>query len=113
MIAAITGVAARYTGFINDFLGYNEMETIEFDFETYPISGFKGDVYTRTVLNGEYANHNWLILNDAGVPMISLNVTEDLPHGLYQEYGKIVWDYMKHFARDTETYEVRYNPFGF
>ena len=107
------GVAERYTGFINDFLGYNEMEKIEFNFETYPISGFMGDVYTRTVLNGEYANHNWLILNNAGVPMVSLNVTEDLPHGLYQEYGKVVWNFMKHYARNPETHEVLYNPYGY
>ena len=107
------GVAARYTTFINDWLGYNEMDPIEFDFETYPISGFKGDVYTRTVLNGEYANHNWLILNKDGVPMVSLNVTEDLPHGLYQEYGPMVWNFMKHYARDPETKEILYSAYGF
>ena len=108
------GIASGYQGIINNFLGYNEMEKIEaFDFETYPGSGFKPDVYMRRTLNGEYVNHTWLIKNADGVPMVGVNVTEDLIHALYQEYGEEVYSFMRHYARDPETKAIIYSEYGF
>ena len=100
-----------YTTLLNLYLGYNEMDTVDFDFETYPMSGFKADSYKRQVLNGEYASHTWMMNNAEGVPMVGLNVTEYLPHGLYQEYGKLAWDFLKHYTRDPETKVISYNPY--
>ena len=96
---------------INDYLTYNEMDTVTFDFETYPMSGFKGDVYRETMVNDEYPLYSWFFLNDEGAPMVGLSIIEFIPHGLYQEYANIAWDYMKHFSRDPETLEIAYCPY--
>ena len=96
---------------INDYLTYNEMETVAFDFETYPMSGFKGDVYRETTLNDEYPLYSWFFLNDQGAPMVGLSIIEFIPHGLYQEYARLAWDFMKHYSRNLETGAVEYNPF--
>ena len=97
---------------INDYLSYNEMDTVTFDFDTYPISGFRGDTYKAILLNGEYPNYTWMFLNDAGVPMVGLSVTEFLPHGLYQAYAELAWDFMVHYSRDVSTREIVYNPYA-
>ncbi len=96
-------------GCIQKMLGINNMDEVEIDFAKYPISGFKADRYYETVLNGEYTNHAWFMLNDDGVPMVGCNVTEYLPHGLYQEYARMGWDWLKHFSRDPETHEISYD----
>ena len=103
----------NYPQNLNDFLSYNEMDGIEsFDMEAYPFHGFKSDTYRRITLNGEYTNHTWFLKNKAGVPMVGLTVTEFLPHGLYPEYTKLAWDYVKHFTRNQETGEIIYNPYA-
>ncbi len=99
-----------YTTLINLYLGFNEMDKVDFDFEAYPMSGFKSNTYNRKMLNNEYANHTWLLNNQAGVPMVGLNITEFLPHGLYQEYAKLAWDFLKHYSRNQQTDEIVYNP---
>ena len=96
---------------INRYLGYNGMDTVEFDFDKYPISGFAADQLTTKTLNGEYTNYTWLFNNDAGVPMVGLSVTEGLIHALYPEYSKIMWDFAKHYSRNVETGEIIYNPY--
>ena len=83
-----------------------------FDYDQYPIIGIEADGYRRTVLNGEHENHTWYLNNDDGVPMIAVNVTEDLAHALYPEYANVVWDYIKHFSRNPDTLEVIYNPYA-
>ena len=97
-----------YMTTINLFLGYNEMPTVEFDFEKYPYAGFKADTYRFTMLDKEYPCHEWFINNEDGVPMVGLSVFENLPHGLYQEYARVAWDFMKHYSRDVETGAVIY-----
>ena len=47
-------ISFDYTTLINKYLEFNEMEPVEFDFETYPMSGFKGDRYQKMTLNNEY-----------------------------------------------------------
>ena len=101
-----------YTTLLNMYLGFNEMEPVAFDFDAYPMSGFKSDLYVQKTLNNEYTNHTWMLLNDAGVPMVGLNITEFLPHGLYQEYAELAWDFLKHYTRNTETGEISYNPYN-
>jgi poly(3-hydroxybutyrate) depolymerase len=108
----VGGLDARYQTYLTTFLSGNRMDPIAFDFATYPMSGFKADTYTRTVLNGEYVANNWVLKKD-GIPMMSLNITEGLPHGLYQEYGILGWNFMKHYARDPKTGKLRYNVNGF
>jgi hypothetical protein len=100
-----------YTTLINQNLGYNGMNPVQFDFAAYPMSGFKGDTYERVMLNNEYASHTWMMNNRDGVPMVGLNVTEFLPHGLYQEYAGIFWNFAKHYSRNPETGQIVYNPF--
>lgn len=97
---------------INDYLSYNEMPTVEFDFDAYPMSGFKGDTYRQTMINDEYPLYTWFFHNKIGAPMVGLSIIEFIPHGLYQEYAKLAWDYMKQFSRDPATLEIRYNPYA-
>ena len=98
---------------INDYLTLNGIPTVdEFDFEKYTISGFKADTYKEITINNEYRNYTWFFNNEAGVPMVGLNVTDFLPHGLYQEFGNIIWDFCKHYSRNLETGEVIYNPYA-
>ncbi len=104
-------INTSYQNRINDYLTLNGMKKITYDFEKYPMSGFRGDEYSEKLLNNEYMNRTWLLYNDKDVPMVGLNVTDYLPHGLYQEYGRICWDYAKHFSRNQETGEVVYNPY--
>lgn len=96
-----------YKTLINLFLGYNEMPTVEYDFEKYPYAGFKADSYRNYVVNGEYGYHEWLLKKD-GVPMVGLSIIEDLPHGLYQVYAQVAWNFMKHYSRSVETGELIY-----
>ncbi len=100
-----------YQNRINDYLTLNGMKNIVYDFETYPMAGFRADEYFEKFLNNEYMNRTWLLYNKDGVPMVGLNITDYLPHGLYQEFGRICWDYAKHFSRNLETGEVVYNPY--
>lgn len=104
-------INTSYQNRINDYLTLNGMENIVYDFETYPMSGFRGDEYYEKLLNNEYMNRTWLLYNKDGIPMVGLNITDYLPHGLYQEFGRICWDYAKHFSRNLETGEVIYNPY--
>jgi hypothetical protein len=41
--------------------------------------------------------------------MVALNYVKDLIHALYPEYANIAWEYMKHFSRDQQTGEIKYN----
>ena len=96
---------------LNLVLGYNEMAPIEFDYDVDPFSGFAGDLYIERVLNDEYLNRRWFLFNDMDVPMVGFCYTEGLIHALYPEYGKLAYDYAKHFSRDLETLEVVYDPY--
>jgi len=98
-----------YQGMINQYLTFNEMKTITYDFDTYRYFGAKADLYQETTLNNEYTNRIWMMVNDAGVPMVGLSVTDFLPHGLYQEYGDIAWNFMKHYSRNQDTGAIVYN----
>ena len=53
----------------------------------------------------------WFIYNEDGIPMVGLNVTDYMPHGLYEYFGPICWEYAKHFSRDQETLEIIFNPY--
>ncbi|MBN1975617.1 MAG: prolyl oligopeptidase family serine peptidase [Sedimentisphaerales bacterium] len=105
-------IATGYQSQINMFLGYNGMKTIQYDFKTYPISGFKADRMIRILSNGEYNTHRWYINDDKGVPMVAVSYTENLQHALYPEYGKIAWEFFKHYSRDQKTGEIKYNPYA-
>lgn len=98
---------------ISLFLGYNGMKQMDaFDFNAYPVAGFKADRVENIKLNNEYKNTSWYINNADGVPMIALSVTEGLVHALYPEYGKIMWNFAKHYSRDQKTGAVKYNPYS-
>jgi len=103
-------IAEPYQKTLNTFLGYNNMVPITFDFNAWPISGFRGDLYTVKKLNGEYTNHTWFVCKD-GVPIVGVNYTENLIHALYPEFGKLAWDWAKHFSRDTQTGTIVYDAF--
>ncbi len=95
---------------LNQYLAFNEMEQLDYDFDTYRFFGAKADLYDEYTLNGEYTSRLWLLCNDAGVPMVGLSVTDFLPHGLYQEYGNIAWKFMKQYSRNQETGEIIFTP---
>ena len=103
-------IAVGYQTQLNLFLGYNGMKKIDaFDFKTYPVNGFKGDRMVRVKANGEHDVYRWFINDPAGIPMMALAYTEDLIHALYPEYGKIAWEFAKHYSRDQKTGAIRYN----
>jgi hypothetical protein len=50
----------KYLVQLNQFLGFNELALLDTDklnYDTYPISGFKADIYKKVTLNGEYITH--------------------------------------------------------
>jgi predicted peptidase len=98
-------------GQVKRWSGFNGVAPFSFDFETYKLSGFKGDSWTVETLNNEYASYTWYLHNDKGVPMVALNYVKDLIHALYPEYANIAWEYMKHFSRDQQTGAIKYNPY--
>ena len=91
--------------------GFNGVPPVAFDFDTYKLSGFKGDSWTIETLNNEHASNTWYLNNDKGYPMVALNYVKDLIHALYPPYASISWDYMKHFSRDQKTGAIQYNPY--
>ena len=107
-----TNPLADHQGMVNMFLTINGMKNIVFDFNTYPYFGAKADSYVKTVLNNEYVNQVWTLNNDKGIPMFSYSVTDFLPHGLYPEYGKQAWNFLKHYSRDLTTGEIVYNAYA-
>ena len=104
-------IAQDFQDNISNYLRYNEMDGVTFDFGKYPLSGFAGDTYRETMVNDEYPLHQWFLNNDDGVPMVGLSIIEFIPHGLYQEYAELAWDWMKCFSRDSETKEIVYNQY--
>jgi len=106
-------IAGGYQAQLNLFLGYNGMEKIAaYDFEAYPVNGFKADRMVRVRLNGEYDSCLWYLNDAAGVPMVALSYTTNLQHALYPEYGRIAWEFFKRYSRDPQTGKIRYNPHG-
>lgn len=98
-------------GLVNQMLSINEMPAIQtFDFEANPFSGFRADRLVTRTLNNEYINRTWYLEKD-GVPLVALNLTEGLTHALYPEYGKVFWDFVKHYSRDAATGEIVYDPY--
>ena len=100
-----------YLEHINRFLGFNEMQQVEYDFEKYPFVGFEADEKVTKTLNNEYRNTTWYLSREDGAPMVGVSFTEFLPHGLYPEYANLFWDYVKHFSRNQETGAIEYNPY--
>ena len=97
---------------VNRFLRANHMAEIEnFDFDTYPVVGFKADRWTSKTLNNEYRNQTWYLNNAKGIPTVAVSYTDSLVHALYPEYSKVAWNFMKHYTRNLETGEVEYNPY--
>ena len=94
---------------LNRYSSYSGIEETEYDFEKYPLSGFKGDKYVYTLLNNEYGNHTWYRFNADGEPRVAFNLTENLIHALYPEYGYLAWDFCKHYSRDPQTGALSYN----
>ncbi len=103
-------IAVGYQTQLNLFLGYNGMKRIDaYDFKNYPVNGFKADRMVRVKLNGEYDSYRWYLNDAAGVPMVALSYTMNLQHALYPEYGKIAWEFFKHYSRDRKTGAIKYN----
>jgi pimeloyl-ACP methyl ester carboxylesterase len=104
-------IAANYQEQLNLFLGYNGMPRIaSYDFERYPVNGFRADAMDRMLRNGEYESSRWYIDNAAGVPMVALSYTRGLMHALYPEYGRIAWDFFRHYSRDTKSGAISFAP---
>ena len=105
-------IAAGYQTLLNLFLGYNGMETIEpYDFKAWPVNGFKADYMIKVKVNGEYDNTSWVLNDKDNIPMVAVNYTMNLKHALYPEYGKIAWDFFRHYSRDQKSGNIIYNPY--
>jgi hypothetical protein len=63
-------------------------------------------------LNGEYDNTSWTLNDKDNIPMVAVNYTMNLKHALYPEYGKIAWDFFKHYSRDQKSGDIMYNPYA-
>ena len=101
-----------YENILNMIFGFNGIAPhAEPDFDAYPMVGIKADHYKQIVVNNQFNNYTWTFENEDGVPMVAVNITDFLPHGLYPEYGKIAWDYMSHYYRNQETKAVEYLPY--
>lgn len=96
---------------IKRWSSFNGVAPVTLDFDTYKLSGFKGDSWTVETVNNEYTSYTWFLNNDKGYPMVALNYVKDLIHALYPEYAYSAWDYMKHFARDQKSGEIKFNPY--
>lgn len=103
-------IAANYQTQLNLFLGFNGMPQLTYDFARDPVNGFRASAMDRIRRNGEYDSYRWYINNAAGVPMVALSYTRGLMHALYPEYGKIAWDFFRHYARDPATGTIVYRP---
>ena len=101
-------IAANYQTQLNLFLGYNGMPQISYDFVRDPINGFHADAMDRMRRNGEYDSYRWYINNTAGVPMVAVSYTTGLMHALYPEYGKIAWEFFRHYARNARSGAIEY-----
>ena len=97
---------------VKRWAGFNGVPPFNFDFDTYKLSGFKGDSWTVETLNNEHASYTWYLNDSKGTPMVALNYVKDLIHALYPEYARISWEYMKHFSRDQQTGAIKYNPYA-
>ena len=103
-------IAANYQTQLNLFLGFNGMPQLSYDFVRFPVNGFRADAMDRFLRNGEYDSYRWYISNAAGVPMIALSYTKGLMHALYPEYGRIAWDFFRHYARNPDSGTIEYRP---
>ena len=108
--AAEDHIGAGLMGQINYYMEFNELPEFEFDFAQYPLVGFAADTERFITVNGEYGNYTYFMLK-GDVPMVGVTVTEYLNHALYPEYGKLAWDFAKHYSRNLDTLDVVYNPF--
>jgi pimeloyl-ACP methyl ester carboxylesterase len=106
-------IAVGYQTQLNLFLGYNGMKKIEaFDFKTHPVIGFQADRRLQVTVNGEYLTDRWYLSDAAGVPMVAVSYTQGLMHALYPEYGKIAWEFFKHYSRDQQTGAIKYRAYA-
>ena len=103
-------ILTHLQGLVNQMLMINELPEVEFDFDQYPIAGFKADRLITKTLNGEYVNRTWL-MNKDGIPMVGLSVTEALTHNLYPAYGDLFWNFVKHFSRNAAAAAEIYTEF--
>ena len=79
------------------------------EYDTYPISGFKADIYTEKKLNDDYVVHSWYLKNDDGIPMVGATYVESIVHCLYPQHANMIWDFFKHYSRDLETGKIIYH----
>lgn len=107
----IKSITFDHTKLTNLYLGHNVMDPVDFDFAAHPMSGFKGESYKKVTLNNEHANHIRKIRSRKGIPMVGLNVTECLPHGLYQANVNIFRDFAKRHSRNIACGKIIYDPF--
>ncbi len=97
-----------YRECIKRFASFNEIDAFDFDFKSHPVVGFGADTIEHRILNDEYENTTWYLNNERGTPMVAVNYTKLLPHGLYPEYGILAWNFMKHYSRDLDDGKVIY-----
>ena len=98
-------------GMVKTWTAINEIETADFDFETYPHWGQKPDYTIIDTINDEFEVETWYKTKD-GVPIYAYSLVKGMIHCLYGEYADLLWNYVKHFSRDLETGAVIYTPYA-
>lgn len=89
----------------------NGIDQSVYDFDTYPVVGFEGDVWVSETINNEYPTETWYLLNDVGEPRIAFAYIKGIIHCLYPGWSELMWDFVKDYSRDLATGEIVYNPY--
>lgn len=95
----------------NDLAALNEatLDDGVVDIERYPYWGVPFENTARIMNKTGFAFHTGFRYDEAGVPMVYSLWVEDLTHNHFVEDAEMIWRWMQHFSRDTETKAVIYS----
>lgn len=98
-------------GMVSTWAAVNGIQLPAFNFETYPLFGQKADRTVLDTVNDEFGRTTWYLNNKNNEPRVAFIYVEDMIHALYPEYADMLWSFVRHFARNTETGEIIYRPY--
>lgn len=97
---------------IKEIYTVNEIPQYEgkLDYLKYPYWGFPLEDEQRFSVPTGFALWRGVQYDADGVPLFGAVHTEITTHTHYPEYAPVIWEYLKQFARNTETHKVMYTP---
>lgn len=106
-----SGLNSRDQLGVDSMLKMNHFQVAQYDYDLYPYWGIQTETgglnYTT---NDGFDVVSSVLRNEAGIPMLQFTYITQLQHVHYTEYARIHWDFMKNYARDTQTGQVIYLP---